>query len=147
MVAASSMSAACLSSAFLGSFMCALVLGCHKYGLDPGERSLCGPSLDTNIDFVSPRDLRQYRSSSRIMFRRPYHALSSHWGIVPLHQLPSSTFRPRHNYRHNIRRRNRLGRPHQQKPTRKISPSGRLVTTLRSYGHKQRYRSRFGSVR
>ena len=52
MVAASSMSAACLSSAFLGSFMCALVLGCHKYGLDPGEHSLCCPDLDTNVNFV-----------------------------------------------------------------------------------------------
>jgi len=45
------MSAACLSSAFLGSFMCALVLGCHKYGLDPGEHSFSlwshvGPNVD-----------------------------------------------------------------------------------------------------
>lgn len=53
MVAASSMTAACLSSAFLGSFMCALVLGCHKYGLDPGQRTLYSPSLDTtNADLV-----------------------------------------------------------------------------------------------
>jgi hypothetical protein len=58
MVAASAMSATCLSSAVLGSFMCTLVLGCHKYGLDPGERVLCGPNLDANIHFESPCTLR-----------------------------------------------------------------------------------------
>ncbi|KAJ3524688.1 hypothetical protein NM688_g8519 [Phlebia brevispora] len=33
--ASSSMLAACLSSALLGSFMCALVVGCRHFGLDP----------------------------------------------------------------------------------------------------------------
>lgn len=146
MVAASSMSAACLSSALLGSFMCALVLGCHKYSLDPGEQILCGPNLVTNIDFVSLYDLRQYRSSDCIMFGRSHNALSSYGGVIPLHQPPSSTFYLRHNYRRNIRRCNRLGRPHQQKPACKTSPPGRLVTAFRGHDYKQWYRSCFGFV-
>ncbi|KAI0078969.1 hypothetical protein K474DRAFT_1738766 [Panus rudis PR-1116 ss-1] len=35
MTASSAMSAACLSSIFLGSFMCTLVVLCRKFGLDP----------------------------------------------------------------------------------------------------------------
>lgn len=140
-VAASSMSAACLSSALLGSFMCALVLLCHKYGLDPGEQTLCGSSLDTNIDFAPVCDTRQHRSSSCVLFRRPRHTLSSYGGIIPLHQPSSRTFHPCNNYCRNIRRRNRLGRPRQQKPACKTSPSRRLVASFRGHDHKQRYRS------
>ena len=41
MVASTAMSAACLSSIVLGSFMCGLVVLCRKYGRDPGTlRSL-----------------------------------------------------------------------------------------------------------
>jgi solute carrier family 41 len=46
------MSAACLSSALLGSFMCALVLGCHKYGLDPGKQTFYSSGVDINVDFA-----------------------------------------------------------------------------------------------
>lgn len=37
MTASSAMSAACLSSILLGSFMCGLVLLCRRFGLDPGN--------------------------------------------------------------------------------------------------------------
>lgn len=36
MTASSAMSAACLSSVLLGSFMCGLVVACRKLGFDPG---------------------------------------------------------------------------------------------------------------
>lgn len=127
--------------------MCALVLGCHKYGLDPGEQTLRGPGRDTDVDLAFVCGLRQHRPSGRIVFGRPHHALSSYGCIIPLHQPPSRTFHPRNNYHRDIRRRNWLGRPHQQKPACKTPPSGRLVTTLRGHDNKQRYRSGLGFVR
>lgn len=33
--------------------MCALVLGCHKYGLDPGEQTVSVTTLDANIYLAS----------------------------------------------------------------------------------------------
>ena len=147
MVAASSMSAACLSSVFLGSFMCALVLGCHKYGLDPGERTSGGFSLRTGVDSVSLRGLRQHRSSDCVVFRRHHHTLSSYGSVVSLYQSPPDTFHSRYNHRRNIHRRNRLGHPRQQKSARKTPTSGRLVTTLRGYDHKQWHRCCIGSIR
>lgn len=39
MVASTAMSAACLSSILLGSFMCGLIVVCRKFGRDPGRPS------------------------------------------------------------------------------------------------------------
>ena len=123
--------------------MCALVLGCHKYGLDPGEQT---PPTTTLASKIYLCNLRQYRPSDRIVLGRPRHTLSPCGGLIPLHQLPEHTFRPRDNHRRNFRRCGLLGRPHQQKPTCKISPSGRLVAAFWGYDHQQRHRGGFGSV-
>lgn len=57
MVASTAMSAACLSSIILGSFMCGLIVLCRRFGRDPGrspQAILSLPRLTFYSDNIAP---------------------------------------------------------------------------------------------
>ena len=58
MVASAAMCSCALSGVFLGSFMCALIVLCRRWGFDPGMCYSCRPPVDVvdhaYLDNVSP---------------------------------------------------------------------------------------------
>ena len=85
MVASTSMTAACLSSFFLGSLMCCIVLLCRRFGRDPGR--LCPPRPippSDQIIFIPP-SCRQYCSANCVLLGGSDHTKLRRFSVDSAH--------------------------------------------------------------
>lgn len=141
MVAATSMTAACLSSIILGSFMCALVVICRKFGRDPGSPHSFHLQRQTHQLY------RQHCAPNSVMPGGPHNPMSPGRRCCDLHTMHQRAYHPHHNHTSTLRRRNWLDPCNIEKSACKTVAHARMVSTIRCHDHQQRDGPCLGSLR